>query len=69
MNILNFLLTNLINATMAGLLLGLAFWIFKLVVFGNEFHEVMKEKGVSGGAIVLSAFLIAMGLVLGLASF
>jgi len=69
MNFTNFLLINLLNGVMAAVLLGISFWIFKSVVFGNEFREVLREKGVSGGAIVVSAFLIAMGFAIGFASF
>jgi len=69
MNFTNFLLINLLNGVMAAVLLGISFWIFKIVVFGNEFREVLREKGVSGGAIVVSAFLIAMGFAIGFASF
>ena len=69
MNIGSFLLVNLLNGVMAAVLLGISFWIFKVLVFGHEFSDVLREKGVSGGAIILAAFIIGMGFAIGFASF
>ena len=65
----DYLLTNLINAAMSVLIFLIGFWLFKAVIFGRDFKFVLMEKGISGGAIVLAAFLLALGLVVGRAAF
>lgn len=64
-----FLLVNLLNALTSALLLGVSFWLFKRFTFGKHYNKILMEKGVSGGAIVLGCFLIAMGFAIGFSSF
>lgn len=69
MNIGTFLLTTLANGLIAATVLLVFFWIFKVAVFGHEFREVLREKGVSGGALVLCAYIIGLSIVVAAAGF
>ena len=64
MDILSFLLTNLINGIIALVLLLTGYKIFDKITPDWNFQEIFKEKGVSGGAIIVSAFLIGLALVI-----
>ena len=69
MNIGAFLFTTLANGLIAASMLLAFFWIFKTAVFGREFREVLCEKGVSGGSLVLCAFLVGLSIVIAAAGF
>ncbi len=64
-----YILITSINAmlTMAFLLLG--FFLFDKLTPKWDFSDVFKEKGVSGGAIVVSAYIVGLALVLAAASY
>lgn len=59
-----FLLANLINGIVALVLMLTGYKIFDWITPVWNFEEIFKEKGVSGGAIIVAAFLLGLSLVL-----
>lgn len=69
MNITDFLLANFLNGIMAIAMLLTGFFVFNLFTPKWSFTRVFKEKGVSGGAIVVAAFLLGLSIVIAAAGF
>ncbi len=69
MNIGTFLLTTTLNAMIAVTVLLVGFWVFIAATFGADFRGVLREKGISGGALVLCAFILGLSIVIGRAGF
>jgi len=69
MNIGSFLLANGLNGLMAIAMLLAGFFIFDKLTPRWNFTNVFREKGLSGGAIVVAAFLIGLSLVIAAAGF
>ena len=69
MNIWNFLLTNLLNGILSGALLLLFYFLFDKMTPKWDFTEVFREKGISGGAIIVAAFLLGLSIILSSATF
>lgn len=69
MNIWNFLLTNLLNGILGGALLLLFYFLFDKMTPKWDFTEVFREKGISGGAIIVAAFLLGLSIILSSATF
>lgn len=59
-----FLLANLLNGIMAVILMLTGYKIFDKITPDWNFQEIFKEKGVSGGAIIVAAFLLGLALVI-----
>lgn len=59
-----FLLANLLNGIMAVILMLTGYKIFDKITPDWNFEEIFKEKGVSGGAIIVAAFLLGLALVI-----
>lgn len=70
MSMLLYLLTNLLNGLMGMGLLLLGYKVFDWIT-GNEwdFTKVFREKGVSGGSIIVAAFIIGLSWIIGNATF
>lgn len=64
MNIGAYLITNLVNGIMAMALLLAGFFIFNLLTPKWDFEEVFRAKGISGGAVIVAAFLLGMSIVI-----
>lgn len=70
MDMTSFLLTNFLNGLLAGGLLLFFYVIFdRFLTPDRKFEDVFFTKGVSGGAIVVAAFIIGLSLVLSRAAF
>ena len=69
MNIWSFLFTNLLNGLLGGALLLLFYFLFDKMTPKWDFTEVFREKGISGGAIIVAAFLLGLSYILGSAAF
>lgn len=63
MDLTTFLLANLLNGIMAIVLMLTGYKIFDKITPDWNFEKIFAEKGVSGGAIVVAAFLIGLALV------
>ena len=68
-NISTFLLTNLLNGIMGIILLLLGFFIFNKFTPNWDFTDVFKTKGISGGAIVVAAYLIGLSIIIAATGF
>ncbi len=69
MNIGNFLLTNTLNGLLGIVLLLIGFFTFNLLTPKWSFTDVFNSKGVSGGAIVVAAFLLGLSITIAAAGF
>ena len=69
MNIGSFLLANGLNGLMAIAMLLAGFFIFDKLTPKWDFADAFKTKGVSGGAVVVAAFLLGLSIVIGAAGF
>lgn len=69
MDVTTFLITNLLNGLIGVVLLLGGYKIFDLITPKWNFQQVFKEKGISGGAIIVSAFLIALAMVISSTAF
>ena len=69
MNIGSFLLANLLNGIMAMAMLLIGFFVFNILTPNWDFTGVFKTKGISGGAVVVAAFLLGMSIVIAAAGF
>ena len=69
MSISSFLLTNFLNGVMGIALLLIGFFIFNISTPNWDFTNAFKEKGVSGGAIVVAAFLIGLSIIIAATGF
>lgn len=69
MNIGMFLLTTVANGVIAGVMLLTFVAVFIHLFFGGMFFGVLREKGISGGAIVLCAFIVGLSIVIAAAGF
>ena len=69
MNIGSFLLANGLNGLMAMAMLLSGYFIFDKMTPKWDFTLVFKEKGVSGGAIIVAAFLLGLSIVIAAAGF
>ena len=69
MNIGSFLLANLLNGIMAMAMLLIGFFVFNILTPNWDFTGVFKTIGISGGAVVVAAFLLGMSIVIAAAGF
>ncbi|MCF8094434.1 MAG: DUF350 domain-containing protein [Desulfobacteraceae bacterium] len=69
MNIGSFLLANGLNGLMAIAMLLIGFFVFNVLTPNWDFTDVFKTKGVSGGAVVVAAFLLGLSIVIAAAGF
>jgi len=69
MDVSTYLWVTFCNGIIALGILFTGFWLIKVIVFGKDFNDVLREKGVSGGAIVLGCFIIGLSLVIAASSF
>ena len=69
MNIGIFLLTTTANGIIAVILLLVAVAVFVDLFFGGEYYNVLTEKGISGGALVLCAYILGLSIVIAAAGF
>ena len=69
MNLADFLLVNFLNGAMAIGLLLVGFFVFNLFTPKWSFTRVFKEKGVSGGAVVVAAYLLGLSVIIAAAGF
>jgi len=69
MSITTFLLTNFLNGGMGIILLLVGFFIFDHLTPTWDFTDVFKEKGISGGAVVVGAFLIGLSIIIAATGF
>lgn len=69
MSIITFLMTNFANGGIGIVLLLIGFFVFDRLTPNWDFTNAFKEKGVSGGAIVVSAFLIGLSIIIAAAGF
>lgn len=69
MNIRTYLLTNLISGVMGMAMLAGGFWLLNVLTPRWDFEEIFREKGVSGGAIVVAAFLLGLAIIIARAAF
>lgn len=69
MNISTFLITNLVNGLIGILLLLFGFFIFNIITPKWNFTDVFREKGISGGAIVVAAFLLGLSIIIAATGF
>lgn len=72
MDLLNFILANVINGILGVVLLILGYKVFSLITKW-DFREVLDNEknnsGASGGAVVISAFFIALAIIIAAAAF
>jgi len=64
MNVSAFLITNLVNGFIGSLLLLLGFFLFNIMTPKWDFSNVFKEKGISGGSIVVASFLLGLSIII-----
>ena len=69
MNIGIFLLTTTANGIIAVILLLVAVAVFVDLFFGGEYFHVLREQGISGGALVLCAYILGLSIVIAAAGF
>lgn len=69
MNMWTFLAANGLNGIMAMAMLLIGYFIFDKLTPRWDFDEVFRTKGVSGGAVIVAAFLLGMSLVIAAAGF
>ena len=69
MNIGAFLLTNFLNGILGIFLLILGYFIFDLITPKWDFTEVFREKGISGGAIIVASFLLGLSIIIAATGF
>jgi len=69
MNIMGFLFTNLLNGILGIALLLAGYFLFDKMTPKWNFTEVFSEKGVSGGALIVAAFLLVLSIILSSAAF
>lgn len=69
MNLWTFLATNGLNGLMAMAMLLLGYFIFDKLTPGWNFDEVFATKGVSGGAVIVAAFMLGLSLVIAASGF
>lgn len=69
MNIPLFLLTNFLNGVLGICLLLMGFFIFDKITPNWSFINVFKEKGISGGSIIVSSFLIGLSIIIAATGF
>lgn len=68
MDIGSFLLTNVFNGLIALALLLAGYFAFDRLTPSWDFTEVFREKGISGGAIIVAAFLLGLAIVIAAAA-
>jgi uncharacterized membrane protein YjfL (UPF0719 family) len=68
MDIGSFLLANVLNGLIALALLLAGYFVFDRMTPKWDFTEVFSEKGVSGGAIIVAAFLLGLAIVVAAAA-
>lgn len=68
MDIGSFLLANVLNGIIALALLLAGYFTFDRMTPKWNFTEVFSEKGVSGGAIIVAAFLLGLSIVIAAAA-
>ena len=64
-----YLMITFFNGVIALVLLLAGVWLVKKTMFNEEFSNVLQEKGVSGGAVVLGCFILGLSFVIATASF
>lgn len=69
MNLWTFLAANGLNGLMAIIMLLAGFFIFDKLTPNWDFINVFQEKGISGGAIIVAAFLLGLSIVIAAAGF
>lgn len=69
MDIGRFILTNGLNGLLAMGLLLVGYIVFNIITPDWNFAEVFSEKGVSGGAIIVAAFLLGLSIVISSAAY
>jgi uncharacterized membrane protein YjfL (UPF0719 family) len=68
MDIGSFLLANVLNGLIALALLLAGYFVFDRMTPKWDFTEVFSEKGISGGAIVVAAFILGLAIVVAAAA-
>ena len=69
MDVSTFLITNLVNGFIGILLLLVGFFLFNIMTPKWNFADVFKDKGISGGAIVVAAFLLGLSIIVSATGF
>jgi uncharacterized membrane protein YjfL (UPF0719 family) len=69
MSITVYLMTSLMAGIIGIVLLLAGFVLFDKLTSEYNFTEIFNAKGVSGGAIIVSAFLLGLAIVIASASF
>jgi len=69
MNLVDFLWANFLNGAMAIGLLLVGFFLFNILTPNWNFTHVFKEKGLSGGALVVAAYLLGLSIIIAAAGF
>lgn len=69
MNIGTFVLANFLNGVLGIAFLFVGYFLFDKLTPKWDFTEVFREKGVSGGAIIVAAFLLGLSIVIAATGF
>ncbi len=69
MNLGTFLLANGLNGLMAIAMLLIGFFVFDRLTPNWDFTDAFRQKGISGGAVVVAAFLLGLSIVIAATGF
>lgn len=67
-NILLFLVTNFSNGLIAILIFAIGYLVLDKLTPKQDFTDAFRKEKVTNGGIIMSAFILAIGLVLAFAS-